>query len=212
MAKNHLHCRFKGQECRYPSPEVSGRKPIDTWIALWGFIVTVILFLAPRTPTIVGLCLLALFGLVVHPVWTFWWIEKSLTRRVGSILIAWMIIAGMVISTIHYDSHERLEAKADSIPGGMLNPMTSLFTVRNGGGFPFSSYDFYCSVINLKFTGMDLSSDITAISPGKPRGRLRSVRNTVKMLSLILAEATPYLAYNAIQGQRCYLSVRTFWS
>ena len=38
----------------------------------------VILFLIPKTPSIVVLCLVLIFLLLIHPVWNLWWVEKCL--------------------------------------------------------------------------------------------------------------------------------------
>lgn len=134
-------------------------KPIETWIALWAVVVALILFLAPKTPPIVGGCAFALFALTIHPVWNFWWIEGALWRRLAALAVVWAGLAGIVVSTIHFDSHERLAMKADPISGGILNPLTTMFTVTNGGGFPFSRYDIYCSVADVEFEGIDITTD-----------------------------------------------------
>ena len=61
-------------------------KPIDRWLGLGGIVAGIILFLIPKTPLTVMLCCVAIFGLLVHPLWNFWWIENSFIRRCSAII------------------------------------------------------------------------------------------------------------------------------
>ena len=75
------------------------KKPIDLWLTIAGVVVTVVLYLLPRTPTVIVICLAFIFGLLCHPVWNFWWIEKTITRKLvalGSLAIAIGTIGAMV--------------------------------------------------------------------------------------------------------------------
>jgi hypothetical protein len=45
------------------------------------------MWLIPKTPPIIVLALGVIFGLLLHPAWNFWWIEKSIYRRVSAISI-----------------------------------------------------------------------------------------------------------------------------
>jgi len=47
----------------------------------------VIMFLLPKTPSIVIGCLTVIFILLIHPIWNFWWIEQSLWLRMAAILL-----------------------------------------------------------------------------------------------------------------------------
>ena len=58
-----------------------GTKPIDRWLALLGIAMTIAFFLVPKNPLIVVLSLIAIFALLFHPIWNFWWVERSLFRR-----------------------------------------------------------------------------------------------------------------------------------
>ena len=54
-------------------------KPIDRWLGLMSAAIGVILFLIPKTPSIiVVVCLVLIFLLLIHPVWNLWWVEKCL--------------------------------------------------------------------------------------------------------------------------------------
>jgi hypothetical protein len=75
------------------------KKPIDRWLGLVSIAVGVIFFLLPKTPPVILLSLALVFLLIVHPVWNFWWIENSRTRRFVSLtslavvlaLVGWVI-------------------------------------------------------------------------------------------------------------------------
>ena len=63
----------------------NSKKPIDRWLGLVGIAIGVVLFLLPKTPFVVVACCLLIFTLLLHPVWNFWWIEKSISRRCSAI-------------------------------------------------------------------------------------------------------------------------------
>jgi hypothetical protein len=67
-------------------------KPIDRWLGIGGIVATIFLFLLAKTPFIVVVLLVAIFGLLCHPIWHFWWIEKSLPRRFGSLLVLGIVL------------------------------------------------------------------------------------------------------------------------
>ena len=51
--------------------------------------VGILLFLYAKTPTMVILCSVAIFALLVHPAWRFWWVEDQRWRQVvGVVLLA----------------------------------------------------------------------------------------------------------------------------
>jgi hypothetical protein len=58
------------------------QKPIDRWFGLFAAAVGILLYLLPKTPPVVIGCLLAIFLLLAHPVWNFWWIEKAICHRI----------------------------------------------------------------------------------------------------------------------------------
>jgi hypothetical protein len=62
-------------------------KPIDRWLVLGGAVLAIMLFLIAKTPVVVILCVLSMFGLLVHPVWNFWWIEEAARRRIGALCL-----------------------------------------------------------------------------------------------------------------------------
>jgi hypothetical protein len=81
-----------------PAPLFS-KKPIDTWLQLLGIGVGIALFLLTKTPTVVIVCLLLMFGCFAHPVWNFWWIEKSRIRQVSCVaaLLICLVLFGWTV-------------------------------------------------------------------------------------------------------------------
>ncbi len=79
----------------HPQIESKRQKPIDRWLALAGVAVGVILFLLPKTPSVVCGAVALIFLLLVHPVWHFWWIEKSAFRRVFACLLLSVALVGL---------------------------------------------------------------------------------------------------------------------
>lgn len=72
------------------------KKPLKTWITCWSLAVAILLFLLIRSPSVVVLCLAAIFGLCVHSIWNFWWIEDGMKRRVGAlaVFIVFLVLVG----------------------------------------------------------------------------------------------------------------------
>jgi len=54
-----------------------------------------VLFLIPKTPATVILCCVAIFGLLLHPLWNFWWIENSIIRRYSAIVGLLIILVAL---------------------------------------------------------------------------------------------------------------------
>src|SRR5205814_967910 len=79
-------------------------KPRDLWLALGSIVIGILLFLLPKTGLVIVLCLLAIFALLIHPAWHFWWIEKQLWRRIAvlSLLAIGLVFLGGSI----WPSHE----------------------------------------------------------------------------------------------------------
>jgi hypothetical protein len=70
-------------------------KPVDKWLGIGGIVATIILFLLNKTPTLV-ICLSTLiFVLLVHPVWNFWWVESTLSRRIIAIVLLASVCVGI---------------------------------------------------------------------------------------------------------------------
>src|SRR3989338_4160948 len=59
-----------------------GQKPVDRWLSLFGVALSAVFFLIPKISWIVLLCLFMIFGLLIHPLWNFWWIEERLWRKI----------------------------------------------------------------------------------------------------------------------------------
>jgi hypothetical protein len=79
-------------------PSLGKEKPIDRWLGIVGIVVAVILYLAPKTPSVVVGGLIAVFALLIHPLWNFWWIEARLWRRISAtaLLIAALCYFGQI--------------------------------------------------------------------------------------------------------------------
>jgi hypothetical protein len=58
------------------------QKPIDLWLWIVGIVAGIIMWLIPKTPFSIIVSLSIIFILLCHPVWNFWWIEKTRFRRV----------------------------------------------------------------------------------------------------------------------------------
>lgn|GEM_PF-2845955 len=58
------------------------QKPIDSWLQLGGIAIGILLFLFAKTPLSVALCALAIFVILIHPVWNFWWISNYRPRQI----------------------------------------------------------------------------------------------------------------------------------
>jgi len=63
-----------------------GKKPTDRLLGIFFGLMGFVLYLIPeKTPTVVALCVLAMLGLAIHPVWYFWWVEEKLWRRISAL-------------------------------------------------------------------------------------------------------------------------------
>jgi hypothetical protein len=62
-------------------------KPVSVWLALGSVVPGIVLYLLPKTPPVVLLCCVAIFGLLFHPAIHLWWIEDAPYRRIGSVVI-----------------------------------------------------------------------------------------------------------------------------
>lgn len=55
------------------------------------------IFLAPKTPPVVIVLLAIMFLLLLHPVWNFWWIEKTFSRRIVAVMA---LVVGLIAFAI----------------------------------------------------------------------------------------------------------------
>jgi hypothetical protein len=78
-----------------PEPKA---KPIDRWLGLGAAILSVVTYLEAKTPVAIVVALTLIFCLAFHPLWNFWWVEKTLTRR----LVA---TASMIAALALYGAH-----------------------------------------------------------------------------------------------------------
>lgn len=81
--------------CVAELPQVPRKsKPIDRWLALTGIAMGIVYYLLPsKTPLAIMFSLTIIFGLLIHPIWNFWWIEVKLWRKVvATLLFVWALI------------------------------------------------------------------------------------------------------------------------
>ena|SRR5438477_9275290 len=79
-------------------------KPIDRWLGMAGIVAGLVTFVAPRTTTFI-ICLLVLcFLLLIHPVWNFWWIERSFVRRLASLFVVSLTLAFVGLASLPKES------------------------------------------------------------------------------------------------------------
>jgi hypothetical protein len=76
-------------------PETTN-KPIDRGLALFGIAMGIAFFLIPKTPIAIIICLVIMFALLIHPLWKFWWIERSRNRQIIAclFLVACLFLLG----------------------------------------------------------------------------------------------------------------------
>jgi len=73
-------------------------KPVDAWLTLVTAAIALFFYLFAKTSITVVACVLIMFGLLVHPIWNFWWIEKSLWRRMTSLGAAALLLLLVAIA------------------------------------------------------------------------------------------------------------------
>ena len=99
---------YKGKSSQTPY-HLENRKPIDLWLGLSGTAIGITTFLLPdrSSATVVIACVL-IFALLVHPVWNFWWIERSIARQVCGFVVLLAVITGLglTVSYTHLRAHE----------------------------------------------------------------------------------------------------------
>jgi hypothetical protein len=63
------------------------KKPIDRWLGFGAAAMSIALFfLSPQNPIIIIVLLIVMAAFLVHPIWNFWWIDRSLFRRMVCLL------------------------------------------------------------------------------------------------------------------------------
>ncbi len=81
------------------APVPRNLKPIDRWLAIGGIAVGIGFSLLPKTSAVIVVALVVIFGLLVHPLWYFWWIEKTFSRRVmaGLVFAIGLVVFGVQV-------------------------------------------------------------------------------------------------------------------
>jgi hypothetical protein len=94
-------------------------KPIDRWLGIGIAIVSVILYLLPKTiPVVIG-CVVLMFVMGLHPLWNFWWIEERLWRRITALV---MFSSMLLIIGIKAVAPEKTGSTAVSVPTPASSP------------------------------------------------------------------------------------------
>lgn len=89
---NKAHARKSPRKGGLPT----GRpKPLDVWLTIGGVVVGLVLFLVPKTPASVTASCVVICLLMIHPVWNFWWIERSQTRRGFALVVLVSAVCGL---------------------------------------------------------------------------------------------------------------------
>jgi hypothetical protein len=73
--------------------ESTPAKPVDRWLTIGALVVGVITFIAPKTPLFVISLLVVCFSLLIHPIWNFWWVERSFARRLVALAVVAVLLA-----------------------------------------------------------------------------------------------------------------------
>jgi hypothetical protein len=94
------------------------KKPIDRWLALAAVVLSVLLYLFPKTPGIVIGCLALVYLSLLHPVWNFWWIEDYLPRRIIA-----LICMALAMCIIGFNVPLETKEKVGELPA--VNSVTS---------------------------------------------------------------------------------------
>lgn len=118
------------------------------------------LFLVPKTPLVIVVLLVAIFALLFHPVWNFWWVERSLKRRVAACLV--LIGSLICLGAVSWPPGVTVSPGRVSFRGS-VDRENYLFCVRNRG-----ETDVYSVQLKLKMSHGaffdDFSYDIPAAS------------------------------------------------
>lgn len=77
------------------SPATSSGKPIDLWLGLTGIAASIVYANLPKTPLLVIVSVFAIFICLLHPIWNFWWIEKSNALRAIAVM-CWVIVSLLI--------------------------------------------------------------------------------------------------------------------
>jgi hypothetical protein len=96
LRKSQKHTRRDAEPSK--GSNVRPRKPIDRWLGEVGVAVGLALYVLPRTPAVVVGCLGLIFLLLIHPVWSLWWIEEALWRRIAAlgVMLVSLVLIGRV--------------------------------------------------------------------------------------------------------------------
>lgn len=80
-------------------------KPVDRWLSAVSVAVGLVLYLLPKTRVGVVCCIVSMFGLLFHPVWNFWWVERALWRR--GVAVAFLLGVLVLIGHVSWPVQEQ---------------------------------------------------------------------------------------------------------
>jgi hypothetical protein len=68
--------------------------PLDRWLGLFALFLGMAMFWIPKSPIYLIGSLILMFATLAHPIWNFWWIEKTTFRRSTAIIIFLLCLLG----------------------------------------------------------------------------------------------------------------------
>lgn len=74
-------------------PPPRSPKPVDRWLVTVSGVGAIVLYLLRENPIVVAILLIAMVGLLWHPVWNFWWIEESRRRQLSATAVMILCVA-----------------------------------------------------------------------------------------------------------------------
>ena len=133
------------------------QKPVETFLSLFGIAVGIIMTLLPKTFPVVITCLLLIYGLLVYPIWNFWYIERSLWLRLSALFLLASFLCGFGYIVLPKQNSlfkcNVLVAMKFSYPG----PVFIVYPSGLGNTMSFPNMALYVEVVNNKPTATRIS-------------------------------------------------------
>jgi hypothetical protein len=136
-------------------------KPLDRWLAALGIAAGIILYLIPKTPLCIILALTAMFALLIHPVWNFWWVEKSIVRRMLSSLA---LAAGLVVLGVYTWPPGITVNPKRTVFDGSMEHENRAYVIRNK-----TDTDVYSVQVKLRMSDGSFFDDFSFVIPAGSR-------------------------------------------
>jgi hypothetical protein len=104
------------------------QKPIDRWLGLFALFLGIAMFWIPKTPFCLITSLVLMFAVLIHPIWNFWWIEKSLCRRFVAILLFVLCLCAFGYAVYPEDKNKEIKPPSPTSPLPKIPPNTPVAT------------------------------------------------------------------------------------